>query len=100
MQTLFNKVFLQFLHLKEKNVLNRVVSFSTAMSTIFAVTLRYKISLDFHVKCKCSKKLQFCANQTRNILLQTSYQHCCHRVTASSKLNSLNSMPKHKTTFN
>ena len=70
------------------------------MSKIFAVTLRYNISLNFDVKCKCSIKLQFCANQTRNISLQTSYQHCCHRVTASSKFNSLHSMPKHKTTFN
>ena len=70
------------------------------MSTIFAVTLRYNISLNIDVKCKCSKKLQFCANQTRNISLQTSYQHCCHRVNASTRLNSLNSMPKHKTTFN
>ena len=69
------------------------------MSTIFAVTLRHNISLNFDVKCKCSKKLQFCANQTRNISLQTSYQHYCHRLTASSKLTSLNSMPKHKTTF-
>ena len=70
------------------------------MSTIFAVTLRYNISQNLDVKCKCSKKLQFCANQTRNISLQTSYQHCCHRVNASTRLNSLNSMPKHKTPFN
>ena len=56
LQTLFNKVSLQFLHLKEENVLNRVVSSSTAMTKIFAVTLRYKISLNFDVKCYCSKK--------------------------------------------
>ena len=70
------------------------------MTTIFAVTLLYNISLNFDVKCKCSIKLQFCANQTRYITLQTSYQHCRHRVTASSQLNSLHSMPKHKITFN